>query len=93
MLYYLTCPLLSTLLSVYIYTIIHIHIFYSSVCALNVSIIVSISYLVFDVDKCITWSDGHMIASLVYLLYCELDTSVAIKFRLYLSVYPFQQCN
>jgi hypothetical protein len=90
MLYYLTCPLLSTL-SVCIYTIIHTHIFYSSVCALNVSIIVSISYLVFDVDKCITWSDGHMIASLVYLLYCELD--MAIKFGLYLSVYPFQQCN
>jgi hypothetical protein len=76
-------------ISVYIYTIIHIHIFYSIVCALNVSIIVSISYFVFDVDKCITWSDGHMIASLVYLLYSELDTSVAIKFGLYLSVYPF----
>jgi hypothetical protein len=84
---------LSMLLSVYIHTIVHIHIFYSSVCALNVSIIVSICYLAFDADRCITWSDDHMIVLLVCLLYHELDTSVAIKFRPYLSVYPFQQCN
>jgi hypothetical protein len=34
-----------------------------------------------------------MIVLLVCLLYCELDTSVAIKFRPYLSVYPFQRYN